>query len=90
MRQSFWVAELRVSDRVAEKLAQKHGLDWRDVYDALVAQQGLLGSWNDDPDRGRRLLVSIVVGSAPAIAVLYPVGDEGDGVWNLGSCYRRS
>lgn len=88
MQQRFWVAELRISDRVAEKLARKHGLSSQDVSDALVAQERLLGAWNDDPERGRRLLVGIDLGGVAAIAVLYPVAGQED-VWNLGSCYKR-
>jgi len=82
-----WIGDLRISHAVAEKLASKHNLDWGLVYDALVCQAGLETVWHDDPQRGRRLLVKILIRGASHLAVLYPVGEGKTDVFNLGSCY---
>ena len=86
---SLWVAELIVSDKTAHKLAVRHGLDWQEVRDALVCVRGLRYGWHDDPVRGRRALVEVVVHGISCIAVLYPVDDRSGDVYALGSAYPR-
>jgi hypothetical protein len=85
--QSLWVAHLIVSDATAQKLAAKHQLDWRDVYDAIVCVRGLRYTWHNHPERGRRALVEVMVTGHRCIAVLYPVGVPSSDVFALGSAY---
>lgn len=81
----IWVALLRVSDRTAEKLMQKHGLDADEVRDAVQCVRGLRYVWDEHPDRGVRALVETSIRRRRVLVVLYPT-DEID-VWHLGSAY---
>jgi hypothetical protein len=85
---SLWVAHLIVSEPTAQKLAAKHGLDWRDVRDAIVCVRGLRYVWHEHPERGRRALVQIRIGRRRCIAVLYSVGTPSGNVFALGSAYE--
>ncbi len=44
----IWVAELRISDRTAQKLSSVHGLQADDVRDAVQCVKGLPFTWDDD------------------------------------------
>jgi hypothetical protein len=82
------VARLLISPRTAEKIQSVHNLDPWAVYDALVCVRALTYVWDENPERGRRALVTIQVGGDRILAVLYPIADPfGDG-FNLGSAYR--
>jgi hypothetical protein len=85
----LWVAQLITSEATKRKIATKHGLDWRDVNQALVGTRGLRYTWEDHPERGRRALVEANIGGRRCIAVLYPVEDSLGDVWALGSAYPR-
>lgn len=84
---SIWVAELRVSDQTAEKIASKHGLEVGAVRQAIVCVEGLPYVIDIDPQRGERAIVRTAVAGRECDLVLYnarhPLGD----VWHLGSAY---
>lgn len=84
---SFRVAVLRVSYQTEQKLIHKHQITVDEVESALVNVPGLRGSWDDDPDRGLRLLVAVTIRGRRALVVLYPTEDPTE--WNLGSAYFR-
>lgn len=84
---SVWVARLIISSRVAEKITSKHGLQVADLRAAVVGIARLGGRWDDDPERGRRFLLVVSIGSDEVLLVLYPT-EERD-VWKLGSAYRH-
>jgi hypothetical protein len=85
----LWVAQLIISDATKRKLAERHGLDWRDVNQALVGVRGLRYVWDDHPERGRRALVEASIRGRVCLVVLYPVDDPLGDVWALGSAYPR-
>ena len=87
MARSLWVARLIISEATAEKLSAKHGLDHREVRNAIVGITGLTYAWHDDPERGRRALVEVWLGDRRCIAVLYPVDDTAGDTYALGSAY---
>jgi hypothetical protein len=89
MARSLWVARLIVSDATARKLSAKHGLDWRKVRDAIVCTRRLRYGWHHHPERGWRVLVEIVIGGTPCVAVLYPLEDGAGDVFALGSAYPQ-
>jgi hypothetical protein len=89
MVRSLWVARLVVSDATTRKLAAKHGLDWREVRDAIVCTRGLRYAWHHHPERGWRVIVEIVVGHTRCMAVLYPLEDADGDVFALGSAYPQ-
>lgn len=82
-----WIAELQVSDRTAQKLIHKHRITVEEVESATVGVPGLQGAWDNDPERGRRLLLLVTIRGRQALVVLYPTSDPY--VWNLGSAYFR-
>lgn len=84
---SIWIAELIVSQRTAEKLIHEHHLTEDEVRDQVVAQPGLVFSWHDHPERGRRAILNVTIRSRVCLAVLYPVEHPMGDVWALGSCY---
>jgi hypothetical protein len=84
----LWIADLYVSDATRQKLVHVHRLDPDDVRAGLVCRTGLRYAWHEHPERGRRVLVELFVGSARVLAVLYPAGDPEEETWHLGSAYR--
>lgn len=89
MPRSLGVARLIISEATAGKLSAKHGLDHREVHDAIVGMTGLRYAWHDHPERGRRALVEFWIGDRRCVAVLYPVDDVAGDVYALGSAYPR-
>ena len=79
------VADLRISDRTAEKLRDDHDLDPDDVREAVEDVPGLQGKADFDPDRGWRIILVVQVKDEACRIVLYPTDD--DAVWHLGSAY---
>ncbi|MGH3997021.1 MAG: hypothetical protein ACRDTJ_06115 [Pseudonocardiaceae bacterium] len=69
---SLWVAQLMISDRTAQKIAQLHGITETEVRDSVQCVRGLYGRWDEDPERGRRALIDVVIRDRPATVVLYP------------------
>lgn len=83
-----WVATLRISERVAKKIVDVHGITPQQVRDAVVRVEGLEGSWDYHPVRGLRAIIRVVIGEDNVLVVLYPADDLGFNVWRLGSAYR--
>lgn len=79
------VAELRISERTAEKLRDGHGVDADDVRDAVENVPGLRGNMHFHPQRGWRMLLAVQVRGESCRVVLYPT--DADEVWNLGTAY---
>ncbi len=59
------------------------------MRDAIVCIRGLPFAWDDDPDRGHRVLVEASIGGRSCLIVLYPVDDPLGDVYALGSAYTR-
>lgn len=87
MDRRLWVARLIISEATKEKLAALHGLDWRDVNEALVGVRGLSYFWHDDAERGIRAIVRAEVNGQTCLAVLYPVANPFGDTYALGSAY---
>lgn len=85
---SIWVADLRISQRTAQKIVERHDLTPEQVRAAVVCVTGLRFTWNDHPERGRRAIVETEIGQRRVLVVLYPrlIDAYGDS-WNLGSAY---
>lgn len=80
------VRKLRISDRVAEKLVVKHGLDPDAVRQAVEGCR-LPFRWDHHLTRGTRALVLTSIGDEPCVVVLYPARTGDAGEWHLGSAY---
>lgn len=85
--ENLWVATLYVSDRTAQKIAQRHRLEVSEIEDAIVCVAGLRYGWHEHPERGRRAIVETSIPNRTVLVVLYPAEDPwGDG-WHLASAY---
>lgn len=82
---SFSVSELYVSYRTEQKIIQKHSITVDEVSEAIEGVVGLRGRWDDDEERGLRMLVGVTIRGRPALIVLYPRDEPTE--WNLGSAY---
>lgn len=80
------MAQLHISERTAEKLADKHGLSADDVRLHVQEVGELRGAWDYHPERGTRLLLKVPMDGQMILVVLYP-RDDSDEAWNLGSAY---
>lgn len=86
--QTLVVSLLHISDRVAEKLAERHDLDPEEVRSAVEGVGGLPFRWGEHPQTGvMRALVSTAVRSTPVLVVLYPSRSGNAEEWHLGSAY---
>ena len=77
---------MHVSARTRDKVASRHGLDVDEVVAHLVGIAGLVYTWHDHPEYGRRALVEIFPHGARVLAVLFPTNVEDE--FHLGSAYR--
>ena len=84
--QRLWVARVYVSARTREKIASRHGLDVDDVVAHIVGVAGLVYTWHDHPEYGRRALVEVFIDRTRVLAVLFPASGENE--FHLGSAYR--
>lgn len=80
-----WVAALVVSDATKQKIINVHHLHIDEVADAVVCQTGLVATWHDHPERGRRLIVQTLIRGRRALIVLYPTTEPDK--FHLGSAY---
>jgi hypothetical protein len=88
---TIWIEELRISERVAQKIIDEHRIDPAQVRAAVVQVQGLEVSWDFDRERGARVIVLTAMEVdgevSNVLIVLYPTENPMDHVWRLGSAY---
>lgn len=89
MPERLWIAGLIISRATSAKLSSKHSLEADEIREAIVCVAGLSYVWDDDPQRGRRVLVEVHVRNRQVTVVLYPVEDPLGDVYALGSAYPR-
>jgi len=83
----IWVARLRISPRVAQKIEHLHHVTAYEVRDVVECVRGLAARWDVDPERGARAIIQTRIRNQPALVVLYPTDDPYGDVWRLGSVY---
>jgi hypothetical protein len=86
---TIWVARLDVSPATAVKISSKHGLEAADVLQAIVGVAGIPFKWDNDPARGRRAILEVLIHHRKVAVVLYPVQDPLGDRWALGSAYPQ-
>ncbi len=81
-----YIAEIRISDRVLAKLADKHQVAGFEVREAFVLTPLERAGWEFDDERGgwRLLATGTTYADRKLDAVLYPI-DEEEGIWWLGT-----
>jgi hypothetical protein len=81
---TIWIAEVLVSEGIAEKITSKHGLDPDEIATLTKSPPPKIGRWVTD-QRGTRLFVKIRTSTELSVlVVLYPLGDD---IWRLASAY---
>ncbi len=87
MPESIWVAELRTTDNTSRKISAKHGVSVDEVTTAIVCVPGLRGKWDDDAEKGLRMILQAGIRGRRWLVVLYPVEHPMGDVWTLASIY---
>lgn len=82
-----WVGEIRFSAAVEMKLRAKHGLTPDEVRTAVSVGAHDRARWDDDPRRGRRLIIFGRDERGTIVAYLRPI-DRRDGVWQCVTAWR--
>jgi hypothetical protein len=83
-----WIAEIRMSERVAAKIKQKHGVTPNQVDEACMFFGYRAARWDVDADRGSRLIVrGADYDGIPLIVVLKPV-NVADGIFKCVTAWR--
>jgi hypothetical protein len=87
---TIWIARLLISERVMQKIIDRHGIDPGEVRAAVVQIEGLDFSWVYEPGRGAYVIVRTQIRAEDALIVLYPTDNPMDHEWRLGSAYLIS
>jgi hypothetical protein len=88
---TIWIARLLISERIADKITDIHGITPREVRAAVERVEGLEFSWVYEPERGRSDPYAIVrteIRNRDALVVVYPTEDPADHLWRLASVYH--
>lgn len=79
------IAEIQYSDWLVSKVNSAHRCSIDDVFDAV--ENYVSAAWEDDPDKGRRLLVKGYTQRRRLLRIyLYPI-DAGAGIFRLGTAF---
>ncbi len=84
---TLWVAELRISEKTAQKLLHKHHVEPAEVRDSVVCRIGLPFRIDDDPQRGKRFVVTVAIRSERWLVVLVPSPRDAD-IFALATAHR--
>jgi len=85
-----WIGEVFFSEAVEWKLRERRGLTPASVREAVCWGAAQAAVWDNDPERGSRLLVLGTTGDGVRIkAVLLPV-DREDGTWTCKTAMRAT
>ncbi len=88
MARELEVEALHISDRVAEKITNEHGLTPTQVREAIEGVGGLPFRWAHNRERGDRALIVTAIDDKPVLVVLYPARTGDPREWWLGSAYH--
>jgi hypothetical protein len=81
---TVWVAEVLVSEAIAEKIRSKHGLDPYEIAAQIKPPPPRFGRYVTD-HRGTRLYAKVRTRKRlDVLVILFPLGDD---VWRLASAY---
>ena len=85
----IWIAVLDISDDVAAKINQKHGLTVGELVDEIQCVAGLRATPHNDAERGFRWFVEITIRDDDYAVVLRPNPRDNDRFKVL-TCYKVS
>ena len=84
-----WIGDVLFDDSVAFKIQANHGLTAAEVRLAVCWGAAESMRWDDDDERGSRLLVIGRIGEVRIKVVLLPV-DIADGTWRCKTAMRAT
>lgn len=88
----YYIAEIRISNRVREKVAAKHGISQAEVFEAFKFPAKLLRAgwdWSEEHQCYRLLAEGETSEHVILKGVLYPANQD-EGIWWLATCIRAS
>jgi hypothetical protein len=89
--QRVYIAEIVISDAMAEKIQSKHGVAPDEVREACQAPNRYRrAAWHTHPEYGRRLIVFGSTRAGRIIKVILQPVDLTDGVWRLRTALAAS
>ncbi len=86
----FWVAEIRISDRMEEKIRTHRFVTGQQVRQACIPAAYETATWDDDPVHGLRLAVTCTTSDGVPLKVLLQPVDASEGIWRLRTVWRRT
>lgn len=89
MAEKFWIAEIRISPAMEDKIRTRRFVTGAQVREACVPDRYERAGWDDDPVHGRRLAVSCTTNEGAALLVLLQPVDVAEGIWRLRTVLRR-
>lgn len=83
-----WIGEVVASDRVIAKIADRHGVEFWEIREAVLGGPHLGQRWVDQHDgKGPRLMVrSETYAGRRLLVVLFPL-PSADGTWAVATAY---
>lgn len=88
---TIWIGRLLISEKVAQKIIDIHGISPSEVRAAVEQVTGLDFSWLYEPERGRQnpyVIVRTQIRQKDALVVIYPTDNPVDHEWRLASVYH--
>ena len=87
MAHDFWIAEIKASLAMQQKLREKHYLTIEEVRAACIPDTYESAGWETDGKHGTRLLVRTRDKGGTMIVYLMPI-DVREGIWRLRTAWR--
>lgn len=88
MSREFWIAEIRASDAVQDKIREKHNVTVEEIRRWCVPVQYEWAGWHRHDLHGWRLLVETRDDQGKLIQVILQPIDENEGIWKLRTAWR--
>jgi hypothetical protein len=89
MSRTFWIAEIRISAAVEQKIRQRRGVTGSEVREACVPASYEDVRWSVHPVHGERLLVRARRADGVLLLVILQPVDVGEGIWRLRTVLRE-
>lgn len=90
MAKEFWIAEIRISPTMENKIRSFRFVTGEQVRRACIPDAYEDASWDDDPVHGRRLAVICSTEEGVGLKVLLQPIDVEEGIWLLRTVLRRT
>lgn len=83
MPQRFWIAEIQISEEMEAKIRSRRFVTGDEVREACIPDAYDRAGWEDDPEHGRRLLVTCRTAQGRRLKVVLQPIDVHEGICRL-------